>query len=418
MANGISDILSVYRETLASERQSRMGEMQMALSMMQYESERVFREEGRRREDVYQGLTQDKQILEEAMVKDVNMVVAKISGLFEREVVDGETVIQQLTSRQAKKIGLTDDIANELYTIVWMSGDPDLAVAGREAAIRFSRRIAAEYDNWKGTGVKSNYLKALTKAGILYGGERGAKGGLLKDDEGDIVWDDVRESLSFGPFTGISKGLEAQEAVNLELSEIKSGDYMIQRQEDIEAGIKRKPLEYGEDEDLAGIADYVKQQLELEDGDEDSAIAEFGLTELSTAATKRTEEKKELKGAYDEFKYKTGKAKTGGFSGVVAIPDAVWNKLSNDPGTPGLESAGGPNIGYIPTDNQYQRIKESLKIMLISYIEKGRNELAKDKALKFVEWTESRNELLEQRGRTGEVVKSMDKAVLEALGKL
>jgi len=417
MANGVSDILSVYRETLASERESRMGEMQMALGMMQFESERMFREEGRRREDVYQGLTQDKQILEEAMVKDVNMVVAKISGLFDRKVEDGATVIQPLTSRQAKKIGLTDDIANQLYTIVWMSGDPDLAVAGREAAIDFSRRISAEYDNWKGTGVKSNYLKALTKAGILYGGERGAKGGLLKDDEGNIVWDDVRESLSFGPFTGISKGLEAQEAVNLELSEIKSGDYEIQRQGDIEAGIQRKPLEYGEEQDLAGIADYVKQQLDLVDGDEDSAIAEFDLGELSAAASRKAEEKQELEDAFAEFKHTTGRARSG--EGMrAAIPDAVWNQLSRDPGTPGLESAGGPNIGYIPTDDQYQRIKESLKIMLISDLKVGRSDLARDKALKFVEWTDSRNELLEQRGRTGEVVESMDQAVLEALGNI
>ena len=56
--------------------------------------------------------------------------------------------------------------------------------------------------------------------------------------------------------------------------------------------------------------------------------------------------------------------------------------------------------------------------MLISDIKRGRNELARDKALKFVEWTDTRNELLEQRGRTGEVVESMDQAVLEALGNL
>jgi len=39
MANGINDILSVYRQSLASERQNRMAEMQLALSALEFEAQ-------------------------------------------------------------------------------------------------------------------------------------------------------------------------------------------------------------------------------------------------------------------------------------------------------------------------------------------------------------------------------------------
>ena len=52
MANGLSDILSAYRQGLASERQSRQEEMRFALQAMQFESQQRFRTEGRQREDV------------------------------------------------------------------------------------------------------------------------------------------------------------------------------------------------------------------------------------------------------------------------------------------------------------------------------------------------------------------------------
>ena len=52
MANGLSDILGTYRQSLASERQSRQAEAQIALQAMQFESAQRFREEGRQREDV------------------------------------------------------------------------------------------------------------------------------------------------------------------------------------------------------------------------------------------------------------------------------------------------------------------------------------------------------------------------------
>jgi len=408
MANGISDILGVYRETLASERESRMGEMQMALSMMQFESERMFRDEGRRREDAYQGLASTKATLTQALSQDVSTVLAGLSSLYEMEMVDDRLVPKQMNKKVRKKLGLSESDETEIYNIVLMSSSDSatMQASAVESAKQFSERVSAEYKYWKvqeaadpSTDAKSPLLKSLTKAGILYGGE-----------------DKVRESLSFEPFLGVSTGRIALESVNLEMSEITAGDYEIQRGGEIEAGLKREPYEYDKDADLKNIADYVKGQLDLTETDEESAIADFGLGGLSDAATKQAEEQAELEDAFVEFKHATNRVRGEGMR--VAIPDAVWNQLSRDPGTPGLESAGGPNIGYIPTDNQYQRIKESLKIMLISDIEKGRNELAKDKALKFVEWTDSRNELLEQRGRTGEVVKSMDQAVLEALGNL
>lgn len=407
MANGISDILGVYRETLASERESRMGEMQMALSMMQFESERMFRDEGRRREDAYQGLASTKATLTQALSQDVSTVLAGLSSLYEMEMVDDRLVPKQMNKKVRKKLGLSEDDETEMYNIVLMSSSDSatMQASAVESAKQFSERVFAEYKYWKvqedadpSIDAKSPLLKSLTKAGVLYGGE-----------------DKVRESLSFEPFLGVSTGRIALESVNLEMSEITSGDYTIQRGDEIAAGLGREPYEYDEDQNLAGIADYVKKQLE---GDEDSALAEFDLGNLSAAVSRQAEEKKELRDSYSEFKRATNRVRTGGFSGANAITDATWNQLSRDPGTPGSESAGGPNVGYIPTDDQYQRIKESLKIMLISDLKRGKTGRAKDRALKFVEWTDTRNELLEQRGRTGEVVKSMDQAVLEALGNL
>ncbi len=255
MANGISDILGVYRETLASERESRMGEMQMALSMMQYESERMFREEGRRREDAYQGLASTKATLTQALGQDVSTVLAGLSSLYTMEEVDDRLVPEKMSNKVRKKLGLSENDETEIYNIVLMSSSDSatMQASAVESAKQFSERVAAEYKYWKAqevedplTDAKSPLLKSLTKAGILYGGE-----------------DKVRESLSFEPFLGVSTGRVALESVNLEMSEITSGDYEIQRGDEIAAGLGREPYEYDEDVD-AVLLDDITRRLEAD----------------------------------------------------------------------------------------------------------------------------------------------------------
>ena len=81
MANGLSDILSAYRQGLASERQARQAEMSMALQAMQFESQQRFREEGRQREDIMSALDYAKKSTTEAIGQDASQIYTKISSL-------------------------------------------------------------------------------------------------------------------------------------------------------------------------------------------------------------------------------------------------------------------------------------------------------------------------------------------------
>ena len=47
----VNDILSVYRQSLAGARQTRLAELQLSMQALQFEAAQEFREEGRQRED-------------------------------------------------------------------------------------------------------------------------------------------------------------------------------------------------------------------------------------------------------------------------------------------------------------------------------------------------------------------------------
>ena len=81
MANGLSDILSAYRQGLTSERQARQEEMRFALQAMQFEAQQRFREEGRQREDVMSALDYAKKSTNEAIGQDASQIYSKISSL-------------------------------------------------------------------------------------------------------------------------------------------------------------------------------------------------------------------------------------------------------------------------------------------------------------------------------------------------
>ena len=77
MANGLTDILSAYREGIRSERETRLSEMQLALGMLEAERGREFQREQIRRDDAYKGLALSKETLNEAISKSARSIYAK-----------------------------------------------------------------------------------------------------------------------------------------------------------------------------------------------------------------------------------------------------------------------------------------------------------------------------------------------------
>ena len=77
----LREILSVYRQGLASERQSRLAEQQIALQALQFESQQQFREEGRQREDIMGALQFAQQSTTEALGQDTSQIYSKVLGL-------------------------------------------------------------------------------------------------------------------------------------------------------------------------------------------------------------------------------------------------------------------------------------------------------------------------------------------------
>ena len=83
MANGLKDVLSVYRESLASERQTRLAEMQLSLSALQFEAQQQFKVEGRRREDVILALEDATGAATDALSSDAALIASKLSNITE-----------------------------------------------------------------------------------------------------------------------------------------------------------------------------------------------------------------------------------------------------------------------------------------------------------------------------------------------
>ena len=90
----INDILSVYRQSLVSERQARVAEAQMALQAMQFETQQGFRESGRQREDVIMALNEAKGGAQESITSDASSIAMRFSTIPEianakQEIVEG-----------------------------------------------------------------------------------------------------------------------------------------------------------------------------------------------------------------------------------------------------------------------------------------------------------------------------------------
>ena len=110
MANGLRDILSAYRQGLASERQTRQAEMSVALQAMQFEAQQRFREEGRQREDIMGALDYAKQSTTQAMGQDASQIYTKISSL--------APIVKADNDAEPGALQKTDKIINALPKLV------------------------------------------------------------------------------------------------------------------------------------------------------------------------------------------------------------------------------------------------------------------------------------------------------------
>ena len=223
----MSDVLSVIRDVVSTERQTRLGEMQIALGALQYESERQFRQEGRQREDAMTAIEAARSASLESMSRDAGSIYARTRSLAFIERDDGGKIEKFKSGRKGVNLGgMTEAEAVNIYNMVslYESDNPKQQQMGEEMAFTLGRKVSKQYDYWRGAErdpkSQTSLLKGLTNLGALYGGVK---------SNGDIIYDDVEESLSYDSFRGISQALDALSNIESEVSEIGTGEYGIQR---------------------------------------------------------------------------------------------------------------------------------------------------------------------------------------------
>ncbi|MDB4333718.1 hypothetical protein N9990_00165 [bacterium] len=238
----LSEILSVYRQGLATERQSRLAEQQLALSALQFESQQQFRDEGRQREDIMGALQFAQQSTKEALGQDTSQIYSKVLGL--RPIAEADydetSGAMQSTNKIINKLtrlGYTEQDAIALTNIAntygMASKNPALAQSAQSMASDFAQRVSRDYNIWKESGFsqnrkgyqpKSPLMKAMESSGLMY------KGG-----------DQLQRDLSIDSFIGVGDALTALDNIEQERLDIGKGDYKIDSKisvnENLQSGI-------------------------------------------------------------------------------------------------------------------------------------------------------------------------------------
>ena len=281
MANGLSDILSAYRQGLASERQTRQAEMSVALQAMQFEAQQRFREEGRQREDIMGALDYAKQSTTQAMGQDASQIYTKISSL--RPIVeagmDAETgallktdkIINALSKPTNKKgqYGFTPaqatEIVNIANTYAMAAKNPLLAQSAQDLAVSFGRKVTRDYDIYESTGFtqSSKFIKSLEKSGLLYKGP-----------------DPMQRDMSADVFLGVSDAVTALDNIDKERMEIAKGDYKVDTPITV-SGVAQDTDISGMD--FAALADKAGVSLGLGPGAESGPALDVDLGAVSDA---------------------------------------------------------------------------------------------------------------------------------------
>ena len=217
----INDILSVYRQSLASERQSRLAELQLTMQALQFEAAQSFREEGRQREDFIAALNFADQAATETLTRDSANIYSQlynIEGIIKDS--DGNLKIKKANKSitNLQKLGFNQQESADIYNVVQMyeksKDNPALQQSAQQLAISVGRRLSRDYDYFKRSGYadesKSEYLKAMEKANILFKGK-----------------DRFQRDLSVDSFLGASQTVDALANIEAERIEMGEGDYTI-----------------------------------------------------------------------------------------------------------------------------------------------------------------------------------------------
>ena len=169
----INDILSVYRQSLVSERQARVAEAQMALQAMQFETQQGFRESGRQREDVIMALNEAKGGAQESITSDASSIAMRFSTIPEianakQEIVEGTNQYKdpdKIVENLKESYKFTDSEASNILNVVnyynLASSNPKFAGEAQKAAVNIGIQIAGQYDAWEREGADPEVLKDL-----------------------------------------------------------------------------------------------------------------------------------------------------------------------------------------------------------------------------------------------------------------
>ena len=232
----INDILSVYRQSLASERQTRLAEMQLSLSALQFEAQQQFKVEGRRREDVILALEDATGAATDALSSDASLIANKLSSLTEileadrfedtGGFKDPEKLITKLSDDKGKYRFPKSD-ARSIVSVVEYQNlarmNPELAEAAKNEAVSFGIRVAGDFEAYQRSGFdkealkRMKFLTAMDKSNVLYLGGR------------DKFPDPSKIDLSVDPFVGVSQATQALQNIQIEKREFGDQDYSIDR---------------------------------------------------------------------------------------------------------------------------------------------------------------------------------------------
>jgi hypothetical protein len=213
----INDILSVYRQSLQSERQTRLAELQLSMQALQFEAAQQFREQGRQREDALSTLQYATTATQNAMSVDASNIYGKIYNMTDTK---GNLVILRNDEGKLKKpskslknllnMGFSEQDATDIYNVAQMyqtsQNNPKsdaMARSAELAAVGLGRRLKRDYDEYKRGGysdqAKSPFLTAMENSNVLFRGE-----------------DSFRKDLSVDAFIGAAEAVDAMSNIERE----------------------------------------------------------------------------------------------------------------------------------------------------------------------------------------------------------
>ena len=239
----ISNLLRVYSETLANQRQQRFAEMQLSLQALQFEADKEFREEqlalnrlsietdvkqkqeAKSRENAIFALSDARRINDEAGQLDAVSIYQKLLTIPEinKKLNDDMTLKkpEKVVTNLMTQYGYDADNATRIVNIVSSYANEATRPAGQRMARNLSQNISKEYSKWEGSKwnkkFKSGLMGALEKSQIMY------------SRQVDGVVNTDRRTLSIDPFLGLYESDLLKQNINTEVAEIGMGDYGITR---------------------------------------------------------------------------------------------------------------------------------------------------------------------------------------------